>query len=197
MPEAELDYLQPLHATSSPAYFPPGWDQAGVQRPQGVEAHVGGHDENEPGRGDSEVLHGDTSLPQTAPAALQVVLVRRTDTHDHRRPSLAAVGAGDLHGNVLPERDASDACAGIEARDVRARALGREGVAHVDLYAGLLGGLHGPGMEDLRAEAREDAGLPVGEARHQGGAGHQARVCVQNAVHVGHDPDLRRAQRPP
>src|SRR5918993_406389 len=174
-----------------------GWDQTRVQRPQRLEAHVGGDEEHEPCGRDAEVLYGDARLAQATPAAGKVLVVRRADADDHGGPSLATVRARYLHGHVLPERHATNAGPGVEARDVRARTIGRERVAHEDLDAGLGGWLHGPGMQHFRAEPGEGACLPVREARHQVGVGDQARVCIEHAVHVGHDPDLIRVERPP
>src|SRR5215213_8359073 len=143
-----------------------------------------------------EVLHGDASLTQATPATFQILFLRRADADDHSGPSLAPVRAGDLHGDVLPERHAADTGPGIEARNVCAGALRRERVAHVDLDASVGGRLHRPRMQDLRAEAGEDTRLPVRETGHQGSVGDQTRVGVQNTVHVGHDPDLTRVECP-
>src|SRR5215204_581028 len=168
-----------------------------MQGAKRLEANVGGHDEHQTGGRDAEVLYGDSSLTQAAPAALEILIVRRADADDHCGPSLASVRAGYLHGHVLPERHAADAGPGIETRDVRTGAIWRESVADIDFDACLGGGLHRLRMQDLRAEAGEDARLRVREPRHQVGVGDQTRVGVENAINVGHDPDLIRVERLP
>src|SRR5215212_8848464 len=79
-----------------------GWDQASVQRAQRLEAHVGGHDEHEPGGRNTEVFCGDARRTQATPAALEIIVVRRANADHHSSPSLASVCTRDLHGHVLP-----------------------------------------------------------------------------------------------